>query len=316
MLCREFLRHLREYLRGQVSEPLFGALVEHEAECATCRAHAAELDVEPSPTSAAVSASEEEVHPVRRRILERTAGRDCRWVELRMAEALEDEPSSDLRLLVSNHVTECASCRRMRDMLQALPAYYELLPQLRPGASFTNAVLERTVGPRPSFFDVVRALWRRPEAMWEAAMACALAAVLLFGKHLPTFDQITHTMEEVSQATGLFGLDRLSDPFGEGGVPAPLQPLADTFGALQSRWQRVEASAVEASEWTRRVGNHLREGDPAALLREIRVVLEPLGLYPGNGEEADSVLPNSRDENASAPSGADSTTTTLSGEVR
>lgn len=308
MQCREFLRHLRDYLRGQVSEPLFGMLVEHEAECPACRAVAAELDVE--PTGAFLRSSSEETNLPVRQILVRTSGQDCRWVELRMAEALEEELASDLRLLVSGHVSECASCRRMRDMLQALPTYYDSLPKLHPGDSFTDSVLARTVGRRPRFVEVVRAIWRRPEAMWEAALACAVAAMLLFGQYVPTVEQVTERVEAASRAAGLSSFDPL-----RGSASDILQPLRETYGVVHGRWERVEASAVQVSEWSRRVGDGLRAGDFGSLLREIRLVLEPLGLYPGNGDETDSVVPGSNGSN-SAPVGADSTHTTFPGEVR
>jgi hypothetical protein len=307
MQCHEFRKHLHEYLRGRVSEPLFGMLVEHEAECLACRAGAAELDVEPAGATLR-SSSEEKNIPVRH-ILERTAGQDCRWVELRMAEALEEELPADLLLLVSSHVAGCASCRRMRDMLQALPSYYGLLPALQPSREFTGSVLARTVGRRPGFFDVVRAMWRRPEAMWEAALACAVAVMLLFGQYVPTVDEVTQRVEAASQATGLSSFD----PFR--GSPEILDPLGDALGAARSRWGHVESGAIEVSAWARRVSAALHDRDSGALLREIRLVLDPLGLYPGNGDETESVQSGGK-QNDSAPAGVDSIQTTLSGEVR
>lgn len=307
MQCREFLRHLHDYLRGRVPEPLFGSLVEHETECPVCRATAAEMDVDPSG-GLPRSASDESDAPVRA-ILRRTAGRDCRWVELRMADALEDELPGDLSLLVAEHVKECASCQRMRDMLESLPAYYAALPSLRPSRAFTETVLARTSGRRPAFLDVVRALWRRPEAIWEASLACAVAVMLIFGKSVPTVDELTEHVQSVSQTAGL------SDFHPFAGRAHILQPVRDTFHAGRNRWTRFEEGAVEVSEWTVRVGTSVRERDMGALLREIRLALEPFGLYPGNGVETDSVLP-SVPKHDTAPAGADSTETTFSGEVR
>lgn len=307
MQCREFLRHLHDYLRGRVPEPLFGSLVEHEAECRACSAAAAEMDVDPS--SAFLRSSSEENNLPMRAILSRTAGRDCRWIEFRMAEALEEDLTSEVGLLVADHLRECPSCQRMRDMLEALPAYYAALPTMRARSAFTDAVLARTSGRRPTFLDVVRALWRRPEAMWEAALACAVAVMLLFGQSVPTVDEVTERVQAVSQATGLSNFD----PLQEG--PEILRPLRATFLAGRDRWERFEESAVEVSEWTLRVGTSVRERDLGALLREIRLVLEPFGLYPGNGQETESVLPDVQ-TNSAAPAGADSTQTTFSGDVR
>ncbi|MEZ4655640.1 MAG: hypothetical protein R3E12_19135, partial [Candidatus Eisenbacteria bacterium] len=178
------------------------------------------------------------------------------------------------------------------------------------------SVMERTVGPRPSFFDVVRAWWRRPESMWEAALACALAAVLIFGKYLPTVDEITRTVEQVAETTGLTGLSGALGTPGEDGH-ALARPFVDTYTAVRDRWHGVESSAADVSSWTRRVGADLRSGDAEALLGEIRTVLEPLGLYPGNAEDSEDVMPSSEgtlEDETTPPS--DSTGTMHSGDDR
>lgn len=269
MDCREFRNRMREYLRGEISEPLFGRFVDHEAECANCRALAAEragdLGVV-GPFGAGVRADERE------RVRARTEGGDCRWIELRLAEALEDPLASSDAILVSEHVADCPSCQRMRDALQALPDYYTSAPRLRAERSFTRAVLARTLGERPGFLEVFRALWRRPESVWEAAVACALVAAVLFGSRLPTYDAVSGRLQQVAQAQ--------VPVIGEEGPVEQLGFFTRTLQGVGEAWREVEGRAELISAWGGRVRADFERGDYPALLQEIRTVLEPIGLYP------------------------------------
>jgi hypothetical protein len=134
--------------------------------------------------------------------------------------------------------------------------------------------------------------------MWEAAAACALAVVLLFGDRLPSVDDVARTAREVSQATGLTDLGGVVAGPGEDALLV-LGPLRQTLGVARDGWEVLESRAVRASEWSRRVGSALESGDAGGLLREIRAVLEPLGLYPGNDEESGSVSPDGQSAPAS-----------------
>ena len=272
MDCREFHSRVREYLLGDLREPHFGAFVEHEATCPACRTLAIEraIDLEPLALSFTPSSREED----RERIRARTEGRDCRWIEIRMAEALEDSLARSVEVLVREHVADCPSCQRMRDALQALPEYYASIPQIRTERAFTREVLARTIGPRPGILEVFRALWRRPEAVWEAAMACALLAAVLFGSRLPTYSAVSGRIQEVAQAQ----------------VPAIGETTVageERFGVVKRTgrrigwfWEQVEGRAQLVSHWGDRVREDFEQGDYPALLEELRIVLDPVGLYP------------------------------------
>jgi hypothetical protein len=210
----------------------------------------------------------------RERIRARTEGKDCRWIEIRLAEALEDALARGDAALVREHVADCPSCQRMRDALQALPEYYASLPEIRAERAFTRDVLARTIGPSPGILEVFRALWRRPEAVWEASMACALVAAVLFGSKLPTYNSVSGRIQEVAQAQ----------------VPAigdATAPGEERFGVVKRAgrrigwvWEEVEGRAQLVSQWGERVREDFEEGDYPALLEELRIVLDPVGLYP------------------------------------
>lgn len=278
MECLEFQSHLRAYLIGEVDEPLFGDLVEHEASCPSCRALVAERATELEPP--AWNFGEADFRKAREEIRARTEGADCLWVELRMAEALEEPLASAESRLVREHVADCTSCQRMRDALQALPTYYAAFPRLRAERSLTRVVLERTLGPRPSFADVVRALWRRPDAVWEAAMACALIGAVIFGGRLPTYHAVSTRIQEVAQAQvpGLAEGQAARDDQRFGVARKAAAEIA-------AAWAEFEGRAEAVSAWMKRVGDDVREGDHTGLLEELRTVLEPIGLYPGEAED-------------------------------
>jgi hypothetical protein len=63
---------------------------------------------------------------------------------------------------------------------------------------------------------------------------------------------------------------------------------ADLYGGAHQRWQSVESWAVGVSTWGEGVGEHIRSGDSAALLSDIRAVLAPLGLYPQSPAPGDT----------------------------
>lgn len=275
MDCRRFKDLLPGFLAGEVSEPLFGEAVEHEAVCPACHRLASEAVQEAPPVPASPAGGEWRVAS----ILDQTEGSDCRFIQLRLAEALDEDLPADLVRRVQKHLAGCPSCRRMRDLFHHLPEYYEALPALRPGRAFTEAVLRQTLGPQPGFRDVLRALWRKPEAIWEAAAACAIIAVLLFGGAIPSYQEVTAKVQGAAEQAGITGV---ADIFATRQEPDRRRfgPVLDAYNAAHGTWNRFESWAVGASGWMRRVGEGVRTGNQADLLQQVRAVLEPMGLYP------------------------------------
>ncbi len=177
MDCRVFRQLLPGYLAGRMPEPEFGLMVEHEAACAACQELASE---QMSAAGAHVAGRAEDDLPVSS-ILERTLGRDCDWVAQRLAESVDGSLDSRTSDLVRRHVAACAACRALATVMGELPAFYAEYPRLRADRAFAREVIERTTGPQPGVFEVLRALWRRPEAVWEGAVACALLVAPVAG---------------------------------------------------------------------------------------------------------------------------------------
>jgi hypothetical protein len=281
------------YLSGEMVEPKFGEMVEHEATCPVCRRLVAE-----HPSSAPRSAEDDEMPSASKRraprakefltsVIARTSGSDCDWVSLRMAEAMDDPLAEESVGPVREHLADCRSCQRLRDQLNALPEYYDALPVLQGNRGFTEAVLARTVGPRPSFLEVVRAIWKSPGTLWESATACALVVAVVFGSALPSFesvsDSVSDSVREVAQSaqvpTVRWGALESSNE-----RPSLLRRWSS--GATNA-WSGIETKATTVSDWSTRTSEDIRTRDYPGLLEDIRVVLEPLGLYPDSDEKPD-----------------------------
>ncbi len=283
MECREFQHHLSDYLGGELGEPFFGQMVEHEVECTRCRATVLEADVLPSPLL-----DTKERRQVQEQIRVRTEGRDCHWIELRMAEALEESLDPSDREIVRVHIEDCASCQRMRDMLQALPDFYSQLPELSAGREFTREVLALTSGPVPGVIQILRALWRRPEAVWEVALAGGLVVAILFGNQVPEYSSMSAWVKDAAVAQMPMGNQVWKTEDGK----QRFGFVTDGAAQVHTTWKKVEEKAGGVSDWMQRSGEDIRTGDYTGLLDEIRVVLEPLGLYPEDetqeaGEQGD-----------------------------
>ncbi len=179
MDCKTFRELLPCYLGGDVPADLFDALVEHEATCSTCQELAAATMG--GPAGAGRSATVEPAGDWMARTLDRTVGADCGYIRLRLAEAVDAPLVADSARRVETHLEACADCRALATVLRELPAYYDALPRLRADDAFAREILARTVPARPSVLAVLRALVRRPEALWEGAAVCALLAAPLAG---------------------------------------------------------------------------------------------------------------------------------------
>ena len=114
-------------------------------------------------------------------------------------------------------------------------------------------------------------------------MACALVAAVLFGSRLPTYDAVSDRIQEVAQAQ--------VPAIGEGTVPGEEQFSVIRRAARRVgwMWDEVEGRAEVVSQWGERVRENFEKGDYPALLEELRIVLDPIGLYPqkeaGGGDE-------------------------------
>lgn len=296
--CPGFRQRLDAYLEGALPPADFDAMAEHEASCPACH----ELAVDRQSKEAPMGPPGEGLR-IGRDVFGRTIGSDCEYVARRLAEipdlaravvrgaAVEEtgvarmQSSStevtDPEDLTAAHLRRCASCRRLRDVLQDLPAMVACVPRLRADRSFTAAVLRRTSGLRPSVADVLRALWARPEAMWEAALACTLVTMMLFG----------NTLAERTPGHSAGGLGQLQQ--------AAVQSAGETIGGIGAfvigRGSAVLETPVEAvrkaydtvlrqagsfSGWAEQTRTDLREGDWGGLLLDMRAALSRIGLDP------------------------------------
>ncbi len=311
MTCEQFSQRLDAYVRGDLQEPAFGDCVEHEARCSACRDLVLERweAVSSAPPGAALAPASTVAGSTTgdstaadltggaagshvagadfslEQVLARTIATDCHYIELRIAEALDDELSPEQFSNVREHLHQCAACRRMREILSELPEWYALFPVLDPDRAFVRSVLDRTIGAQPGFFDVLRALWRRPEAVFEAAVACALITALLFGRSQPQYDEITDQAERavseqiqrvLPERAGVHGVRDLL--IHSGASVAEL--LAPRDGYIRRQADHAYDSTVKISSWMERARTDIRNGDYQALLRELEPALRPLGLYP------------------------------------
>ncbi len=206
MDCRTFRELLDRYLSGNLPAHQFDQMVEHEAVCAACHELAAAMMSAPGVawnqdrlTDAALSAAQSEPGQPEAssqpeasgrpevgaawlgHTLDRTVGADCAYVRLRLAEAIDAPLLPDTARRVELHLLGCAPCAALAAVLRDLPAHYDALERLRADHAFAAEIVARTMPARPSWREVLRALVRRPEALWEGAVVCALLTTPLAG---------------------------------------------------------------------------------------------------------------------------------------
>lgn len=194
MDCKTFTELLPRYLAGDLSEAEFSRMVAHETQCETCAALAvtamddtAADNFATNGNQAAIptaddftvipSAAESQDNWLAE-TLERTLGADCRYIETQIAATFDGEALNELS---RRHLSDCPNCQAMARMMVALPEFYAAYPRLRADNAFVKEVMRLTIGKVPSVWDVFRALVRRPEAILEGALACALIAAPFAG---------------------------------------------------------------------------------------------------------------------------------------
>jgi hypothetical protein len=281
MRCEEFRARLREYLDGSLEEPGFGERVEHEAECPDCRRLVCEsqADFDPALDRETAESGSPGAPGLLEGVLARTTGEDCAYIEQRLAERMEEPLEKDLEDRLAVHLEGCLSCRRVRDVLDELPVWYGSLSAIRADGAFRREVMRRTLPAEPGILEVLRALWRKPEAIWEAAVACAMITVFLFGHAVPRYADLSDRAKQVvvSQAD----IRGMSDTVAEGVagvVGAGGRILSRPLRVVHDGWGAFERKLIEGSAWVGRTGRDLRAGDSRALLEDFQGVLKPLGV--------------------------------------
>lgn len=202
MDCHRFRELLPEYLAGTLAEEVFGQMVAHEADCEACQVLAAEAM---PPQTGDATADETWLAAT----LERTIGNDCRFIENRLAEQLDGPIDGKTLRMVQQHLGDCPTCRALAAVMEDLPAYREAFPRLRPDRAFVRQILRLTLPPRANILDVLRALCRKPEALWEGAVVCALLLTPFAGEAIPHWSQMAQRTTQVVQEH--WELDQFAD---------------------------------------------------------------------------------------------------------
>ncbi|MCK4305138.1 MAG: zf-HC2 domain-containing protein [Candidatus Eisenbacteria sp.] len=215
MDCRTFRELLPRYLNGELAQIEFSLMVEHEAACAGCQQLAAEQMSLLNQTAIRGRATSRVNHSDLvnhsesnwfEETLQRTVGSDCRYMEQRLAEELDGVLDADITRRLERHLTHCPSCRALAGVMRDLPHSYAVFPRLQADRSFAREVADRAMAlqtapgqssrtsqarglgavriPRqkPGIREVLRALWRKPESLWEGAVVCALLMTPVAGK--------------------------------------------------------------------------------------------------------------------------------------
>jgi predicted anti-sigma-YlaC factor YlaD len=287
MNCERFRRDLSAYLRGGLSGARFAEMVDHEGECPICHRLATEDSARPARSDLPTGPAPDEDPMFLQRVLEATTGADCAYVEERLAARLDlpIDPETEGRL--HRHLAGCASCRRMRDVLQELPSFYAEWPVLRADRALLRRILDRTTGREPSFLEVLRALWRRPEAIWEATVVCALLTLCLFGHRLPSDASLGGRVNvAVSRLASVYSPAPSASGDSSGPSEVGRALAARPAAVIRRGWVIVRDGCTNAENWIELVGTDLRTLDYQGLLREIRTVTEPLGLYPHPSDDS------------------------------
>ena len=293
MRCDDFRHRLAEYLRGELREPFFGEMADHEAECADCQALACAIQAgeesageapagTPDERSAAAGGAPSAGSPpafstaarsLLDSVLAGTSGADCLYMEQRLSERVDGPLTAELEAHLWEHLAGCASCRRLRDVLEELPSFYAALPSMRADHAFTRRVLQRTVGRQPGFFDVVRELLRQPETIWEA-----LVSMLVFSPSPVRTGSAVQSPPVSAVQAGLRGVgDLLFDGISQAQSHASGWS-EESLKTARSAWSRFLGEMAGVSNWMQRTGEDLRSGNTGGLLLDLDPVLRPLHL--------------------------------------
>jgi len=249
MDCRTFRELLDRYLSGNLAPHLFDQMVEHEAGCAACHEVAAAMMSAPgvawsstgvagsvlSPAHSAPGQSETSTDWLGR-TLERTVGADCTYVRLRLAEAVDAPLVPDTARRVDLHLENCAACAALATVLRDLPSYYAALEHLHADHAFATEILARTMPARPSWLAVLRVLVRRPEALWEGAVVCALLTTPLAGPSMTDWlRSVRQAGSQVEQRVGRqVALGDITSSLGNHVIAAAAEVGATIDGGRQS----------------------------------------------------------------------------------
>jgi len=193
MDCIRFTENLPQYLAGKLDAIEFELMVDHEIGCDACRQLAAAQMQDSDAGWLEVSQNSQDDWLTE--TLEKTLGADCQYIEIKLAQQIDGEEIDEM---TERHLSDCQRCRALGEVLADLPSYYQAFPRLKVDRRFLPEVVQSTVGRMPGMLDVLRALLKRPEALVEGAIACALIAAPFAGD-LPTkmLARINHTPQAV-----------------------------------------------------------------------------------------------------------------------
>lgn len=266
MDCKTFTELLPKYLAGDLSEAEFSQMVAHEAACESCAALAA-ASMAPAETETDTTDGKDDWLA---ETLERTLGADCRYIESKLAATLDGEALDELS---KRHLIDCPNCQAMALMMETLPEFYAAWPQLRADKKFVKEVMALTVGKVPSMWDVFRALVRRPEALLEGALACALIAAPFVGDMpMQVIEKVNNTRQAIVQQVGL---DDISSNIDRKLVDAD-QHLREVKSrrntALKSEFSKARSWAERQVDQAEVVVINLTDTDPSTGSPTARVV--------------------------------------------
>lgn len=208
---------------------------------------------------------------------------NCCEFRSRLEEYLAGGMAEGLFDRMVEHEASCEGCGLLAQNTQASFRAKDQLLHTTQGHTadrrFLRDVMNLTVGPSPRFPDVLRALWRRPEAVWEATLACTLMTLLMLGDRLPEWNRLGEDhAERVRNRAGLV------DPVRSvrAGLDASLRRAGVMTDAAISGFTAVRQSLDDRAEvffdLAERARDDVRNRGCRALSRELRAAMQPLGL--------------------------------------
>ncbi len=186
MNCREFELSLERLVEGNLAEGIRDEARCHVASCASCR----ELE---GMARASAPAGEIAVHEgLTESVLERTSGPACGKAHQLLGDFVDAALEPADAGLVRAHLEHCRSCEAIAETLVWAGGELPGMAEIDPGARFTAAVLQATVGWRRRGFRARLRAWAahlvwRPRFAMEAAYVGAVVLWLLFGAGFSPF---------------------------------------------------------------------------------------------------------------------------------